>query len=160
MTTKKRTYNLRLIKATWPYSVEEIAELFGLHKHAVRRWITEGLPANKNGRQFLIRGDALAEFLGRRQQGKKRQCKTHELFCFKCRAQREAYLGIADVVIESPTRLRVKAICSTCDTPMNKVQHTQKLPEIEKAFQIQQLTGRHIIECSNPSVNRDFGERK
>ncbi len=160
MVKRKRTYNLRRIKATWPYTVEEIAELFGLHKHAVRRWISEGLPANKNGRQFLIRGDDLAEFLGKRQQSKKRRCRTNELFCFKCRAQREAYLGMADVVIESATRLRVKTICGVCDTPMNKVQHIQKLPEIEKTFKIQQLTGRHIIECSNPSVNRDFGERK
>jgi len=38
---KKRRYNVRRIKATWPYRVEEIADLFGIHKNAVLRWLGE-----------------------------------------------------------------------------------------------------------------------
>jgi excisionase family DNA binding protein len=38
---------VRLIKATWPYTVQEIAELFKIHKNAVLRWLREGLRADR-----------------------------------------------------------------------------------------------------------------
>jgi predicted DNA-binding protein YlxM (UPF0122 family) len=55
MRRRKRIYNVGRIKATWPYSVQEIAELFGIHKNAVLRWIKDGMQANKDQRPFLTR---------------------------------------------------------------------------------------------------------
>lgn len=153
---KKRTYNTRLIKATWPYSVQEIAELFKVHKNAPLRWLKEGLRPNGDGRPYLIRGDELIRFLTVRQQSKKRTCKPSEFFCFKCRVAREAYLNIADIIIESPSRLRVKALCAVCSTLVSKVQGIKKLPEIRNRFHVQQLEGLHIIEGDEPSVNSDL----
>ncbi len=75
---RKRTYNIRRIKATWPYSVQEIAELFGIHKNAVLRWLQDGLQANRDQRPFLIRGAELARFLTARQTSKRRKCSTTE----------------------------------------------------------------------------------
>ncbi len=94
---RRRTYNVRLIKATWPYSVQEIAALFSLHKNAVLRWVKEGLQVNGDRRPYLIRGNELTRFLTARQKGRKRKCSTKEFHCFKCRAPRAAYLGIADI---------------------------------------------------------------
>ncbi len=74
---------------------------------------------------------------------------------FKCRTPREAYLGIADVAIESASRLRVKALCVACGTPVNKAQAVRDLPKIRERFEIQQLTGEHILERVGPSVNSD-----
>jgi hypothetical protein len=105
---RKRRYNIRLIKATWPYSVQEIAELFGIHKNAVLRWLTAGLRANRDQRPFLIRGDELTRFLAIRQAEKRRKCAFTEFYCLKCRAPRESYLRIADVVIETAMKLRLK----------------------------------------------------
>lgn len=157
---KKRTYNTRLIKATWPYTVQEIAAIFKVHKNAPLRWLKEGLHAIDNSRPILIRGDELIRFLNARQKSRKRTCKLGEFFCFKCRAIREAYLSIADIVIESPSRLRVKAICTECSTPISKVQSIKKLPEIQNCFHIQQLEGQHIIELDEPSVNSDLEDKK
>jgi hypothetical protein len=64
---RKRTYNVRRIKATWPYTVQEIAELFRIHKNAVLHWLKDGLQANKDQRPFLIRGEELIRFLNARQ---------------------------------------------------------------------------------------------
>ncbi|MFZ4125033.1 MAG: hypothetical protein ACOYJ2_03040 [Rickettsiales bacterium] len=160
MPTKRRTYNTRLIKATWPYTVQEIANLFNVGKNAPLRWLKEGLRANSDGRPYLIRGDELIRFLNDRQQRKRKKCSTHEFFCFKCREPREAYLGMADVTIESHTKLRVKAICTDCNTNISKVQSVKKLPEIEKCFHVQQLVGRHIIERDETSVNDDLEDKK
>ena len=45
---KKRRYNIRRVKATWPYTVQEIAELLGVHKNAVLRWLHDGLRADRS----------------------------------------------------------------------------------------------------------------
>jgi excisionase family DNA binding protein len=131
---KTRRYNVRRIKATWPYSVQEIAELFGIHKNAVLRWLKQGLRADRSQRPYLIRGDELARFLNERQNAKRQRCGPDEFFCFRCRVPREACLGIADIAIESPTRLRIKALCATCDTPVNKVQSVRELAKIKQRF--------------------------
>jgi len=160
MPVKRRTYNTRLIKATWPYTVQEIATLFDIHKNAPLRWLKEGLRANGDGKPYLIRGNELIRFLNDRQQSKRKKCSPHEFFCFKCREPRTPYLGIVDVIIENESRLRVKGICAECNTPINKVQNTKKLPEIEKRFNVQQLLERHIIERDEPSVNDDLKDKK
>lgn len=152
---KKRTYNTRLIKATWPYTVQEIASLFKIHKNAPLRWLKEGLQVNGDGRPYLIRGDELIRFLKARQQSKKQHCKPNEFFCFKCRVPREAYLNIADINIESPHRFRVKALCAVCATNVSKVQNIQKLAEIRTRFHVQQLEGQHLIERDEPSMSSD-----
>jgi excisionase family DNA binding protein len=150
---RKRRYNTRRIKATWPYTVQEIAALLGVHKNAALRWLKEGLRADRSQRPFLIRGDELARFLNERQIGKRHTCAPDEFFCFKCRAPRKAALGMADIVIESPTRFRIKALCNVCDTPINKVQGVRDLAQIKTRFVFLQLTGEHLLECPASSVN-------
>lgn len=152
---EKRKYNTRLIKATWPYEVQEIADLFGLHKNAVLRWLKEGLQADASRRPYLVRGDELIRFLNDRQKAKQRKCALDEFFCFKCRAPRKTYEDIADLTIESPTRLRIKGLCAICGTSVNKVQGMKNLSKIESCFHIQQREGLHLIEGFNPSVNSD-----
>jgi hypothetical protein len=153
---RKRRYNVRRIKATWPYTVQEIADLFNIHKNAVLQWLKEGLHADRGQRPYLIRGDELTRFLNQRQNGKRQQCAPGQFFCFKCRMPREAYLGIADIAIESPTRFRIKALCSVCDTSINKVQSVRNLPKIKTIFHIQQLTGEHLLECAGLRLNSDL----
>jgi hypothetical protein len=153
---RKRTYNVRLVKRTWPYSVQEVADLFGVHKNAVLRWLSEGLHADQSSRPFLIRGSELARFLTDRQYRKRRRCTETEFFCFRCRAPREAYLGIADIAVESPTRLRVMALCGECGTKVSKVQRGAELAAIERRFHVQELTGKHLLVRPEPSLNSDL----
>src|SRR3954464_13745227 len=127
---RKRRYNVRRVKATLPYTVQEIADLFDIHKNAVLRWLKNGLIADLSQRPFLIRGDELIRFLKQRQDGRRQKCRPEEFFCFRCRAPREAWLGIADLMIESATRLRLKGLCGVCETPVSKVQRVCDLAKI------------------------------
>jgi hypothetical protein len=102
-----------------------------------------------------VRGDELIRFLNDRQQTKKQKCAPTEFFCFKCRAPRNSYEGIADLTIESPSRFRIKGLCAVCSTPVNKVQGMKNLSKIEACFHVQQWEGLHLIEGFNPSVNSD-----
>jgi len=158
LSRRKRRYNVRRFKGTFPYTVQEIAELLGVHKNAVLRWLKDGLHADRSQRPFLIRGDELARFLDERQNGKRCHCSPDEFFCFKCRTPRRAYLGMADIVIESPTRLRLRALCCACDTAVNKVQSVRDLPTIRNRFHIQQLAGEHLLERASASLNSDSEE--
>ncbi len=49
----------------------------------------------------------------------------------------------------------MKALCAVCNTPMNKAQAVRDLPKIRDWFEIQQLTGEHILERVGPSVSSD-----
>ncbi len=153
---RKRTYNTRLIRATWSYTVQEIANLFKIHKNVVLRWLKEGLHADRSIKPFLIRGDELARFLSERRAKRRARCTATQFFCCKCRCPREAYLGIADIEIETLTRLRVKSICAVCSTRVNKAQAVRDLPSIRQRFEIQQLAGEHILERADASVNVDL----
>lgn len=153
---RRRRFNIRRIKATWPYSVQEIAELFGVHKNTVLGWFKDGLQADRSQRPSLVRGDMVAAFLAVRQTRKRQPCAPDEFYCFKCRAPRKAYLRMVDIVIESPTRLRIKALCGVCDTPVNKVQSVRELAKIRECFEVQQLAGEHLLECPDPNLNRDL----
>jgi hypothetical protein len=155
MAKRKRTYNLRRIKATWPYTVPEAAKTLAVHKNAVLRWLKEGLQANRDKRPFLIRGDELVRFLSVRQQSRRRKCASTEFYCFKCRAPRRAYLNIVDIEFVSLSRFRMKGICEVCSTPLNKMQGGGNLTKIQQTFHVQQLAGQHLTECASPNLNSD-----
>ena len=153
---RKRTYNTRLVKATLSYTVQEIAGLFDIHKNVALRWLKQGLVADRSLRPFLIRGNELIRFLSERRAKRRAKCTSTQFYCFKCRCPREAYLGIADVEIETTTRLRVKSICAVCSTPVNKAQALRDLPNVRQRFVIQQLAGEHLLERADASVNVDL----
>jgi hypothetical protein len=153
---RKRTYNVRLIKATWSYSVQEIAALYGLHKGAVLRWMKGGLQPIDRQRPFLIRGDELARFLAARQARRKRKCASNEFFCFKCRQPRLAHLDQVQFTSEGLSRVRLKANCCVCRTPVNKVQSMKNWGNLRASFRVAQLTGEHLAASAAPSDNSDL----
>lgn len=69
---KKRHPNHQRVKIHRNYSVEEIADLFGIHKNTVRRWVKEGLSVIDGKRPMLILGRDLAAFLKERRKANKR----------------------------------------------------------------------------------------
>ena len=77
MKTRKRTYNTRLVKRDYPYSIREIAELFGVHNKSVRNWIKSGLRLIDSSKPFLIHGSDLKDFLNKKHAKRKCRCKTH-----------------------------------------------------------------------------------
>jgi len=153
---RKRKYNLRLIKATWPYTVQDIAALLGVHKNAVGRWMREGLCADRQQRPFLIRGDELARFLGSKQTRRKAKCGPTQFYCFKCRAARDASSSRATLQSQTAGRVWLKANCDHCGTRMNKVLGAERLHKIRSQLTISMPESKHITECGVASVNGDL----
>ncbi|MCK4945496.1 MAG: helix-turn-helix domain-containing protein [Alphaproteobacteria bacterium] len=69
MKTKKRTYNPRRVRTGLSYTVQDIAEIYEVHKNAVLRWIKNGLPVIDKKKPYLVYGGELAKYLRKKQAG-------------------------------------------------------------------------------------------
>ncbi|MCZ8269932.1 MAG: helix-turn-helix domain-containing protein [Beijerinckiaceae bacterium] len=110
----------RGIKIHRSYTIEEVARQLSVAKGTVQRWLkTDGLPAMKDQRPFLIHGQDLIDFLKRdKRSGKK--CKLHEAYCFSCREPREPAERMADLVAISDKIGDLQALCSHCGGLIHK----------------------------------------
>lgn len=110
----------RGIKIHRSYTIEEVARALRVAKGTVQRWLkTEGLPAMKDQRPFLIHGQDLIEFLKRNKRSGKK-CKPQEAYCFSCREPREPAERMADLVPISDKIGDLQALCSQCGSLMHK----------------------------------------
>jgi hypothetical protein len=148
----KRTYNVRLIKRDYPYLLSEIADLFGLHRNAVRRWIKAGLPTIDNGRPQLVHGSEAIDFLCAWQTRRKRKCAADEFYCFRCRCTRRPLLKRVEIEIRGGRKLNLSGLCETCGTRMNRAGSVEKIEKYRQIFAIQTPSEGRITGCSGAPV--------
>jgi excisionase family DNA binding protein len=155
----KRHPNHRLVKIHRNYTVEEIANLFELHKNTVRRWVKDGLAAIDDRRPMLILGNALVAFLQARRSKNKQTCKPGELYCVRCRAPK---LPAGDMAEYQPITEKfgnLVAICPDCDAIMNRRVSLAKIEQIRGKMEISFPEAvQHIIDRASPTVNSDLRE--
>ncbi len=120
------------IKSVYCYTIQEAAEATGVADRTIRAWIKAGLPSMTKERPTLLRGDALIAFIKAQRKARKRKIGQDEFYCLKCRAARKP----AGRMVECETngvRVRLIAICDTCETIMHKpvaIAEIQKLAEV------------------------------
>ena len=156
MKPKKRTYNPRWVRTGLSYTVQDIAEIYGVHKNTVLHWIKDGLPIIDRKKPYLIYGSELAEYLRKKQAGRKQKCKPDEFFCFKCRAPRKAWENVANILIRNESKLSISGLCTVCDTPVHRAGSVKKLMEYQKIFSIQTIQEARITDSPSPIVNSDM----
>lgn len=147
---KKRRHNPNRAKTNRSYTVEEIAELYGVFKGTVRNWIKSGLPVLDDKRPLLIHGSALAAFHRAKNAKRKQTCKPGEMFCFKCQAPRMPDGGMVDCQPVTEKIWNLVAICPDCYTIMNQRVGLTKM-DITLP-----LHPQHIVESNPPSGNGDL----
>lgn len=156
MKPRKRKYNPRRARIGQSYTVQDVAELYGLHKNAVFNWIKDGLPTIDQRLPYLIHGGELAEYLRKKQASRKQQCSPDEFFCFKCRIPRKAWENLADIQIRNESKLALSAVCYVCGTAMHRAGSVKKLSEYKKTFSIQTVWDERITVLASPIVNSDM----
>jgi hypothetical protein len=127
MPPKKQHYSLRRVRKNYTYSVEEIAELFGVCHPTVFRWIKdEGLGRLPNSKKYFVHGADLVRFLERKTEKRKRPMTDGEMYCCKCRKpQHPVHASI--IVKNLPNKtVRIFGMCAVCATKMNKVVSEKK----------------------------------
>ena len=155
----KRHPNHRLVKIHRSYTIEEIANLFELHKNTVRRWVKDGLAVIDDRRPMLILGRVLVEFLQARRSRNKRTCKPGELYCVRCRAPKSPAGDMAEYCPITEKLGNLVAICPDCDAIMNRRASLTKIEQIRGKVEIGFPEAvQHIIDRAGPTVNSDLRE--
>jgi len=152
-----RLPNPRLAKIHRNYTVEETANLLGVHRNTVREWVRRGLPTSDDKRPMLILGRDLAAFLQARRKKNKRPCQPGEIYCVRCRAPKAPAGDMAEYQTVTETLGNLIAICPDCGSIMNRRVNLAKLEQIRGNINITMPQAlRHIRESAQPSVNSDL----
>ena len=118
------------------YTIEDIADLFQLHKNTVRMWVKQGLPVIDSNRPMLILGSDLREYLQSKRKAKKTPCKLNEFYCVSCKAPKKPALNMAEFKAINEQTGRLIGLCPTCGSVMNKFVSQSKLPTIQKKLEV------------------------
>ncbi len=122
MPSKRRKYNLSWIRVNYTYSVEDIAELWGITTMTVFRWIAdEGLNRLPNSKKYYVHGSELRKFLERKNGKNKKPCAENEIYCCKCRKPQPPNLQSLKTKNIPNGTIRALGKCSVCLTDLNKV---------------------------------------
>ena len=141
------------------YTVEEIAQLYSVHKNTVRCWIKDGLPAIDRKRPVLIAGADLRSYWQSKRNSRKRKCQPYEMYCVRCRIPQRPAENMADYEPLNDDNGRLIGLCPGCGGIMNKFVKLTRLDEISGYLDITQTKPlKHISESDNPLVNSDFNQ--
>ena len=155
---RKRHPNPRLAKIHRNYTVDEVAQLFDVHRNTVREWVKRGLPTNDGKRPMLILGRELVAFLTVRRAKNKRPCLPGEIYCVRCRAPRAPAGEMVDYVPLTATLGNLVSICSACEAMMYRRVSLAKLEHVRGNLDITMPQAlEHISESAQPTVNSDLG---
>jgi excisionase family DNA binding protein len=132
----RRRASARRVKKNLSYTVEEAADVLGVHRHTVRRWITSGvLPALTERRPHLILGHDLRAFLCAAAPGRA-TLKPGELYCVKCRLPKQPALGMAEYMTINERIGNLRGFCSDCEILMHRRVALDKLDAVASDLDI------------------------
>lgn len=149
--------NPNLAKIHRNYSVEEVADLFSVHKNTVRSWIKDGLPINDNKRPLLILGSSLRDYLQAKRASSKQKCLPHEIYCLRCKTPQRPAENMVDYESINANTGRLIGLCPCCNGIINKYLRIDQIEHIRGKLDITlPKTLKHINESSKPLLNSDF----
>jgi hypothetical protein len=149
--------NPNLAKIHRNYTVEEVANLFAVHKNTVRLWIKDGLATNDNKRPILILGSNLKDYLQAKKKSNKRKCLPFEIYCVRCRLPQLPAENMVDYEPINCTNGRLIGLCPSCHGIINKYFNIAQLEQIQDKLDITLPKAlKHINESSKPFLNSDF----
>ena len=153
----KRHPNPRLAKIHRNYTVDEVADLFGIHRNTVREWVKRGLPTSDDRRPMLILGRELMTFLQAKRAKNKQTCQPGEIYCVRCRVPQTPAGGMADYQPLTSTLGNLIGICPSCNSMMYRRVNLTKLEQVSANLDLTMPQALpHIGESTQPSVNSDL----
>lgn len=149
--------NPNLAKIHRNYTVEEVANLFSIHKNTVRTWIKNGLPVCDERRPILVLGAQLRAYLQEKRQSRKHKCRIDEMYCMRCRAPRRPAADMVDLAPALTSANRLTGLCPVCGSLMNRFASDASLEQIKEKLDVCIPRSLQHINKSNPlPVNSDF----
>jgi hypothetical protein len=154
MGKQQRGQDLRKIRMSKCYNIQQCSTALGVNVATVRTWLRQGLPTVPNGKPILIPGDGLKAWLTQRRLSRKQTCQPNELYCCRCRCPRTPQSGSVVITPRNTKTVAISALCGTCNARMNKGGSLAKRSEIAAAFGLITPLQEHLAGCENPAVNQ------
>jgi hypothetical protein len=149
--------NPNLAKIHRNYTVEEVANLFSVHKNTVRLWVKDGLATNDDKRPMLILGSNLKQYLQSKRKINKRKCLPFEIYCVRCRFPQVPAENMVDYEPINCSMWRLIGLCPSCNGIINKYINIVQLEQIKDKLDITLPKAlKHINESSKPLLNSVF----
>lgn len=153
----KRHPNHRLVKIHRNYTVEEIADLLGVHKGTVRNWFKAGLQVIDSQRPKIVLGVDLIAFLQARKTKNRRRCEPGEIYCVRCKAPQVPAGMMADYQPQTAVLGNLIGICPDCQAMIYRRVNFTKMDLVRGKLDIAVPQGLlHISGEAEPSGNSDF----
>jgi len=149
--------NPNLAKIHRNYTVEEVANLFSVHKNTVRLWIKDGLAVSDDKRPLLILGSELKRYLQDKRKSNKRKCQVFEIYCVRCREPKIPDEKMVDYEAFNETSGRLIGLCPDCGCIINKFFSMARLEQIKEKLDVTLPKAlKHISKSVKPLLNSDF----
>ena len=128
--------NASLVKIHRSYTVEEIANVLGVHKGSVRNWTKEGLEVCDGSRPMLILGRVLKPFLNERNQRMKRPCGVDQFYCLKCKRPQKAAGNMVEFLPSTKDKGRLIAMCQQCEGILNRFSSLAHIEQMSGIWEV------------------------
>ena len=153
-----RRANFRRVKSHSVYTVAEAAEVLGVHKGTVRRWIRDdGLPAVTDRKPVLIDGSDLRQFLETRYRAARKKLDSGEFFCFGCRDRRSPDGGLVDYRPRTIDLGMLTGLCPCCGTEMHRAFRKADLGRLPKDLEVAfPMAEMRLSGSAPPTLNVDL----
>lgn len=149
----------RLAKKHRSFTVTELADLLGVHKHTVRGWLKMGLPALDGAKPTLIHGGEFQDWWGKQRKAAKRPCQPGQMYCFKCKVPKAPALGMIEYAATNATAGLLMAFCESCETVMYQRIRLANIEARMPGMDVQITRASSSIGASaHPSSNCDKSE--
>ncbi len=131
----KKTFNTRVIKQDFIYSVDALAERLKVNKQTIYIWKKEGLQPIDDNLPLMFHGTTIIAFLKHRMNARKKPCQPDEFYCFSCQLPRKVFEGKVNIIPLSKNKVNLNGECAVCRRLIYKTPSIKNLPEILKYFQ-------------------------
>ena len=128
--------NPNLAKIHRNYTVEEVANLYSVHKNTVRLWVKDGLATNDDKRPMLILCSNLKQYLQSKRKTNKRKCHPFEIYCVRCRIPQVPAEKMVDYEPINYSMGRLIGLCPSCNGIINKYFNFAQLEQIQGKLDI------------------------
>jgi hypothetical protein len=153
--TRNRRADWRRVRGKVSYTIHEAAQTLCVHPNSVRHWAKTGsLPMLRESRPHLIIGADLIAFLRSRRQQRKSKCPPGHLYCLRCRCPREPVPGLLEFRWRSATRGSLVALCSECESILQRFVTRSRATELAGEFELQSgASHESLVDAALPSLN-------
>lgn len=149
---KKYKPDLRKIRISHVYTVEDVAKIFNFKPRTIFNWIKKGCPTLDGSKPPLIDGSELKIWLTEFWKARKYPCGPGQLFCCKCHKAQLPASGSLKLTLDTATKIKITANCQDCGTLQSRCASLSKLDQIQSEFNLQTPAVQHLLGCDNTSV--------